>query len=59
VIYSILSNNFNLSSKRVTDAVDELVKAIVEERASGKIAVAAACPFSASAFESRLRSLQC
>ena len=31
VVFSILSNNFNLPSKRVTDAIDELVQAIVED----------------------------
>jgi D-alanyl-D-alanine carboxypeptidase/D-alanyl-D-alanine-endopeptidase (penicillin-binding protein 4) len=31
VAFSIMSNNFNLPAKRVTDAIDELVKAIVED----------------------------
>jgi D-alanyl-D-alanine carboxypeptidase/D-alanyl-D-alanine-endopeptidase (penicillin-binding protein 4) len=31
VAFSILSNNFNLPSKRVTDAIDEVVGAIVED----------------------------
>src|ERR1700690_2655672 len=31
VVFSILSNNFNLPTKRVTDAIDELVQAIVED----------------------------
>jgi D-alanyl-D-alanine carboxypeptidase/D-alanyl-D-alanine-endopeptidase (penicillin-binding protein 4) len=31
VVFSILSNNTNLPAKRVTDAIDELVRAIVEE----------------------------
>jgi serine-type D-Ala-D-Ala carboxypeptidase/endopeptidase (penicillin-binding protein 4) len=31
VVFSILSNNFNLPPKRVTDAIDELVQAIVED----------------------------
>jgi serine-type D-Ala-D-Ala carboxypeptidase/endopeptidase (penicillin-binding protein 4) len=31
VAFSILSNNFNLPAKRVTDAIDQLVKAIVED----------------------------
>jgi len=31
VVFSILSNNFNLPAKRVTDAIDELVQAIVED----------------------------
>ena len=31
VAFSILSNNFNLPAKRVTDAIDELVEAIVED----------------------------
>jgi serine-type D-Ala-D-Ala carboxypeptidase/endopeptidase (penicillin-binding protein 4) len=32
VAFSILSNNFNLPAKRVTDAIDELVQAIVEDQ---------------------------
>src|SRR6266704_1401607 len=35
VVFSILSNNFNLPAKRVTDAIDELVKAIVEDGPAG------------------------
>jgi D-alanyl-D-alanine carboxypeptidase/D-alanyl-D-alanine-endopeptidase (penicillin-binding protein 4) len=31
VVFSILANNFNLPAKRVTDAIDELVQAIVED----------------------------
>lgn len=31
VAFSILSNNFNLPAKRVTDAIDELVQVIVED----------------------------
>jgi D-alanyl-D-alanine carboxypeptidase/D-alanyl-D-alanine-endopeptidase (penicillin-binding protein 4) len=31
VVISILSNNFNLPAKRVTDAIDELVRAIVDD----------------------------
>jgi D-alanyl-D-alanine carboxypeptidase/D-alanyl-D-alanine-endopeptidase (penicillin-binding protein 4) len=31
VAFSILSNNFNLPAKRVTDAIDELVQAIVDD----------------------------
>src|ERR1700677_1114977 len=31
VVFSILSNNFNLPTKRGTDAIDELVQAIVED----------------------------
>ncbi len=31
VVFSILSNNSNLPPKRVTDAVDQLVQAIVED----------------------------
>ena len=31
VAFSILSNNFNLPAKRVTDAIDELVRVIVED----------------------------
>jgi len=33
VAFSILSNNFNLPAKRVTDTIDELVQAIVEDTA--------------------------
>jgi D-alanyl-D-alanine carboxypeptidase len=36
VAFSILSNNFNLPAKRVTDAIDELVQAIVEDGPAGK-----------------------
>src|SRR5271156_4907030 len=35
VVFSILSNNFNLPAKRVTDAIDELVRAIVEDAPAG------------------------
>ena len=31
VVFSILSNNFNLPAKRVTDAIDQLVQAIVDD----------------------------
>jgi serine-type D-Ala-D-Ala carboxypeptidase/endopeptidase (penicillin-binding protein 4) len=31
VVFSILANNFNLPAKRVTDAIDELVQAIVAD----------------------------
>jgi D-alanyl-D-alanine carboxypeptidase/D-alanyl-D-alanine-endopeptidase (penicillin-binding protein 4) len=31
VVFSILSNNFNLPAKRVTDAIDELVQALVND----------------------------
>jgi D-alanyl-D-alanine carboxypeptidase/D-alanyl-D-alanine-endopeptidase (penicillin-binding protein 4) len=31
VVFSILSNNFNLPTKRVTDAIDQLVQAIVDD----------------------------
>jgi serine-type D-Ala-D-Ala carboxypeptidase/endopeptidase (penicillin-binding protein 4) len=31
VVFSILTNNFNLPPKRVTDAIDQLVQAIVED----------------------------
>jgi D-alanyl-D-alanine carboxypeptidase/D-alanyl-D-alanine-endopeptidase (penicillin-binding protein 4) len=31
VVFSILSNNFNLAGKRVTDAIDQVVQAIVED----------------------------
>jgi D-alanyl-D-alanine carboxypeptidase/D-alanyl-D-alanine-endopeptidase (penicillin-binding protein 4) len=33
VVFSILSNNFNLPAKRVTDAIDHLVQAILEDSA--------------------------
>lgn len=33
VAFAILSNNFNLPSKRVTDAIDQIVQAIVEDAA--------------------------
>jgi D-alanyl-D-alanine carboxypeptidase/D-alanyl-D-alanine-endopeptidase (penicillin-binding protein 4) len=36
VAFSILSNNFNLPAKRVTDAIDELVQAIVDDGPAGK-----------------------
>jgi D-alanyl-D-alanine carboxypeptidase/D-alanyl-D-alanine-endopeptidase (penicillin-binding protein 4) len=36
VAFSILSNNFNLPSKRVTDAIDQVVQAIVEDAAGGR-----------------------
>ncbi|MGA8540037.1 MAG: D-alanyl-D-alanine carboxypeptidase/D-alanyl-D-alanine-endopeptidase [Terriglobales bacterium] len=36
VAFSILSNNFNLPAKRVTDAIDELVQAIVEDNPMGR-----------------------
>jgi len=35
VAFSILSNNFNLPAKRVTDAIDELVQAIVVDAPAG------------------------
>jgi serine-type D-Ala-D-Ala carboxypeptidase/endopeptidase (penicillin-binding protein 4) len=35
VAFSILSNNFNLPTKRVTDAIDELVQAIVADAPAG------------------------
>jgi D-alanyl-D-alanine carboxypeptidase/D-alanyl-D-alanine-endopeptidase (penicillin-binding protein 4) len=31
VVFSILSNNFNIPAKRVTDAIDQLVQAIVDD----------------------------
>jgi len=31
VVFSILSNNFNIPAKRVTDAIDDLVQAIVDD----------------------------
>jgi len=34
VVFSILSNNFNIPAKRVTDAIDQLVQAIAEEAPS-------------------------
>ncbi len=36
VVFSILSNNFNLPSKRVTDAIDELVQAIIDDAPAGR-----------------------
>ncbi len=36
VAFSILSNNFNLPAKRVTDAIDELVQAIVDDGPAGR-----------------------
>jgi serine-type D-Ala-D-Ala carboxypeptidase/endopeptidase (penicillin-binding protein 4) len=36
VVFSILSNNFNLPAKRVTDAIDQLVQAIVEDSPAGR-----------------------
>ncbi len=36
VVFSILSNNFNLPGKRVTDAIDQLVEAIVEDAPAGR-----------------------
>ena len=35
VAFSILSNNFNLPAKRVIDAIDELVQAIVDDAPAG------------------------
>jgi D-alanyl-D-alanine carboxypeptidase/D-alanyl-D-alanine-endopeptidase (penicillin-binding protein 4) len=35
VIFSVLSNNFNIPAKRVTDAIDQLVQAIVEDTPAG------------------------
>jgi serine-type D-Ala-D-Ala carboxypeptidase/endopeptidase (penicillin-binding protein 4) len=35
VAFSILSNNFNLPGKQVTDAIDHIVQAIVEDAPSG------------------------
>jgi len=31
VVFSIMSNNFNLPGKRVTDAIDQIVQVIVED----------------------------
>ena len=36
VAFSILSNNFNLPAKRVTDTIDQLVQAIVEDAPAGR-----------------------
>ncbi len=36
VVFSIMSNNFNLPGKRVTDAIDALVQAIVEDGPAGR-----------------------
>jgi D-alanyl-D-alanine carboxypeptidase/D-alanyl-D-alanine-endopeptidase (penicillin-binding protein 4) len=36
VAFAILSNNFNLPTKRVTDAIDQIVEAIVEDTEAGK-----------------------
>jgi D-alanyl-D-alanine carboxypeptidase/D-alanyl-D-alanine-endopeptidase (penicillin-binding protein 4) len=36
VVFSILSNNFILPAKRVTDTIDELVLAIVEDAPAGR-----------------------
>lgn len=36
VVFSILSNNFNLPAKRVTDAIDQLVEAVVEDAPAGR-----------------------
>lgn len=35
VVFSIMSNNFNLPGKRVTDAIDALLEAIVEDTPTG------------------------
>jgi len=35
VVFSILSNNFNLPAKRVIDAIDQLVQAIVDDAPAG------------------------
>jgi len=35
VVFSIVSNNFNLPAKRVTDAIDQIVQAIVEDAPAG------------------------
>jgi len=35
VVFSILSNNFNLPAKRVTDAIDQIVQAIVDDAPAG------------------------
>lgn len=36
VVFSILSNNFNLPAKRVTDAIDQVVEAIVNDAPAAK-----------------------
>jgi D-alanyl-D-alanine carboxypeptidase/D-alanyl-D-alanine-endopeptidase (penicillin-binding protein 4) len=36
VVFSILSNNFNLPTKQVTDAIDQVVEAIVNEAPTGR-----------------------
>jgi D-alanyl-D-alanine carboxypeptidase/D-alanyl-D-alanine-endopeptidase (penicillin-binding protein 4) len=36
VVFSILSNNFNLPAKRVTDAIDQLVQTIVDDAPAGR-----------------------
>jgi serine-type D-Ala-D-Ala carboxypeptidase/endopeptidase (penicillin-binding protein 4) len=36
IAFSILSNNFNLPGKRVTDAIDEIVEAIVDDAPAGR-----------------------
>src|SRR2546430_2617569 len=36
IAFSILSNNFNLPNKRVTDTIDAIIEAIVEDAASRK-----------------------
>jgi D-alanyl-D-alanine carboxypeptidase/D-alanyl-D-alanine-endopeptidase (penicillin-binding protein 4) len=36
VVFSILSNNFNLPAKRVTDTIDQVVQAIVEDATAGR-----------------------
>jgi len=36
VVFSILSNNFTLPTKRVTDAIDQIVQAIVEDGPAGR-----------------------
>ncbi len=35
VVFSILSNNLNLPTKRVTDTIDQIIEAIVEETPAG------------------------
>ena len=34
VVFSILSNNFNIPGKRITDTIDQLVQAIAEDAPS-------------------------
>jgi D-alanyl-D-alanine carboxypeptidase/D-alanyl-D-alanine-endopeptidase (penicillin-binding protein 4) len=31
IVFSILTNNFNVPSKKVTDAIDDIVQAVIED----------------------------